>query len=388
MLRARTVKNWYRVHKWTSLICTVFLLLLCLTGLPLIFYEEIDHLTGNAVEAPALPPGMPPASIDRVVAAGLEHFPGEFVQYVVWDDENPGLVYLSIALAPDATPENNRFLAVDARSARPLNVLDFQSGVMPFILSLHVDMFAGLPGKLFLGLMGLLFVISIVSGVVVYGPFMRRLDFGTVRKDKSPRIKWLDLHNLLGIVTLLWALVVGGTGVINTWADLVIKLWQADQIAELSAPYAGKPIPSDLASLDQAVAAAGAALPGMVPSFVAYPGSLFSSRHHYAVFMRGETPLTSKLLKPVLIDAVTGEITAKADLPWYVTALLVSQPLHFGNYGGMPMKIIWALLDLFTIVVLGSGVYLWLARRRTPFEARLAEIDPDMPQAAAARLRR
>jgi len=36
--------------------------------------------------------------------------------------------------------------------------------------------------------------------------------------------------------------------------------------------------------------------------------------------------------------------------------------LHFGDYGGLPLKIIWALLDLVTITVLGSGLYLWLRR--------------------------
>ena len=46
------------------------------------------------------------------------------------------------------------------------------------------------------------------------------------------------------------------------------------------------------------------------------------------------------------------------------TTLLISQPLHFGDYGGMPLKIIWAVLDVLTIVVLASGLYLWLARRR------------------------
>jgi uncharacterized iron-regulated membrane protein len=43
----------------------------------------------------------------------------------------------------------------------------------------------------------------------------------------------------------------------------------------------------------------------------------------------------------------------------------VSQPLHFGDYGGMPMQIIWALLDIATIIVLGSGLYLWLKRGNT-----------------------
>ena len=41
----------------------------------------------------------------------------------------------------------------------------------------------------------------------------------------------------------------------------------------------------------------------MKPAFVAFPGALFSSKAHYVVFLRGNTPLTARLLKPVLIDA-------------------------------------------------------------------------------------
>ncbi|MFP3941097.1 MAG: PepSY domain-containing protein, partial [Thermoanaerobaculia bacterium] len=50
----RTIKAWYLVHKWTSLVSMVFLLLLCVTGLPLIFHHEIDHALGYSVEAPEL----------------------------------------------------------------------------------------------------------------------------------------------------------------------------------------------------------------------------------------------------------------------------------------------------------------------------------------------
>ena len=73
--------------------------------------------------------------------------------------------------------------------------------------------------------------------------------------------------------------------------------------------------------------------------------------------MRGDTPLTARPLEPVMADAQTGAITASVALPWYLTALLVSQPLHFGDYGGMPMQVIWAVLDVVTIVVLASGLY-------------------------------
>jgi uncharacterized iron-regulated membrane protein len=46
------------------------------------------------------------------------------------------------------------------------------------------------------------------------------------------------------------------------------------------------------------------------------------------------------MLKPALIDASNGQLTDSRELPWYVKSLLLSQPLHFGDYGGMPLKII------------------------------------------------
>ena len=37
-----TIRIWYLIHKWSSLIPTAFLLMLCVSGLPLIFHDEID----------------------------------------------------------------------------------------------------------------------------------------------------------------------------------------------------------------------------------------------------------------------------------------------------------------------------------------------------------
>ena len=41
-MRSTTIRRWSVVHTWTSLICTLFLL--ALTGLPLIFHHELEHL--------------------------------------------------------------------------------------------------------------------------------------------------------------------------------------------------------------------------------------------------------------------------------------------------------------------------------------------------------
>ncbi|TJZ78920.1 PepSY-associated TM helix domain-containing protein [Chitiniphilus eburneus] len=365
-------KRWYWLHKWSSLACTLFLFVLCLTGLPLVFHHEIDHALGNGIEAPAMAAGTPHAPLDRVAAAALAQRPGEAIQYMIWEADEPDLVQVVIGQRADTPPDDTQTVVLDARTAQVLGAPNFNETLIFFLLKLHTDLFLGLPGKLFLGFMGLLFVVAVVSGIAVYGPLMRKLDFGTVRRHKARRIKWLDLHNLLGIATMAWVLVVGGTGVIASLADLALQAWRYDQLAAMIAPYAGKPLPKNPASLDRSMASAVAAADGMVPSFIAFPGTRFSSPHHYAVFMRGEAPLTRHLLKPMLVDAETAGLTDRRELPWYMTALLVSKPLHFGDYGGMPLKIIWGLLDLITLVVLGSGLYLWWVRHRAARPATAA----------------
>ena len=308
-------------------------------------------------------PGTPRASLDRVIATAHALHPDRVVQFVSQPEDDDGLWFVTLTPTPAPT-DDFKSVAVDARTAEVLAQPKFDEGFMWVMFKLHVDLFAGLPGKLFLGFMGLLLLVAIVSGVVLYAPFMRKLDFGTVRRERRPRLKWLDLHNLLGIVTLVWAFTVGATGMINTWADLVIKYWQYDQLSTLLAPYKGQPETpkAERGSVQRSLEVALERAPGMKVSFIAFPGTAFSSPHHNTVFLRGNEPFTSRLLQPVLVDARTAKVTASPQLPWYLTALLVSQPLHFGDYGGMPMQILWALLDIATIIVLGSGLYLWLKR--------------------------
>jgi uncharacterized iron-regulated membrane protein len=380
MLRQQTIKTWCFVHKWASLVCTVFLLLLCLTGLPLIFHHEIDHALGNAIESPAIAPNAPRASLDEVVRVAQTRKPGWAVQFVVKDDDEPDQWTVSLIPRLDADPSTARSVVLDARTAQVLGEPK-PEGLVFILFKLHVELFAGLPGTLFLGAMALLFVLAIVSGVVLYGPFTRKLNFGEIRHERGSRTRWLDLHNLLGIVTVTWALVVGLTGAINTLAQPAITYWKNDQLAAMVAPYKDMPPLAASGSVQQALDVAVAALPSMRTFFVAYPGTLFSSQHHYAVFMKGSEALTSRLFQPVLVDAQTLKVTDTREMPWYVKTLLVSQPLHFGDYGGMPMKVIWAMLDVMTIAVLGSGLYLWWARRK-----RHVRIEDEIAELSEARM--
>jgi uncharacterized iron-regulated membrane protein len=370
-------RRWFWLHKWTSLICTVFLLLICLTGLPLVFQEEIGDWLDHDPPYASVPDGTPQVSLDAIAAAAHRLHPEEIIGSMFIDDDEPKIM---VAMAPswaayNANPASAHWIKFDAHTGKVLREsksFDGDGGdILGVILSLHRNLFAGLPGELFMGLMALFFVVAVVSGVVVYAPFMRRLDFGTVRTARSRRLKWLDLHNLTGIVLLAWMFVVGVTGVINELSTPLFGLWQLTDVKAILAPFHGKPVPpdSELSSPQAAFDTAKSALPDMTATSVTFPGSPFGTPYHYLIWTKGRQPLTARLFSPVLVDARTGKLDAVVEMPWYLRALEVSRPLHFGDYGGLPLKILWALFDLVTIIVLASGLYLWLSRRSSAAEA-------------------
>jgi uncharacterized iron-regulated membrane protein len=375
-MTASAIRKWCWVHKWSSLVSTAFLLMLCITGLPLIFHHEIDELLGNEAVPRPLAAGTPALPLERLVESAQARFAELVVLYVVTPREEPDLAEVIMAGHLGATRDFS-IVTLDARTGEILlERTPSQWTFMRVVLQLHVDMFAGLPGMLFLGGMGLLLVVAIVSGAVIYGRFMRRLDFGTVRARSGSRIKWIDVHNLLGVVVLAWLLVVGVTGAINATTTLVLSYWRSDQLTAMLAPHKASSLPDKArGSVDLAVATALRGASGMKLDFIAFPGTIYTSPHHYAVFLRGERAWSARLLQPALVDATTGDLTDTREAAWYVKMLLLSQPLHFGDYGGMPLKIIWAVLDLITIAILVSGLYLWLSRRRSPLEERVAEIE-------------
>jgi uncharacterized iron-regulated membrane protein len=361
---ARKVKLWCGVHRWTSLICTLFLLMLCITGLPLIFADEIDawvHPTVQASEASQ----EKPLSLDAMADIARERYPGEYIQFLFWHPTIPHAVVFGINPNVRAmTPTGLHNMVIDALSGKILEEAKPRRGLTFYLLKIHTDMFLGLPGGLFLGAMGLILLASLITGVVIYGPFMRHLDFGEIRSNRRWRVRWLDLHNLLGIVTVTWLFVVGTAGAMNTLAAPLFDIWRARDLPILIKKLGDDTPAATLSSIDDAVAAARRESPTMQLISVVFPYSALTTPRHYMIWTKGTMPVTAHLYSPVMINAETGQFDTILDLPWYVRILEISRPIHFGNYGGHPLKILWAFLDVVTIVVLLTGVYLWAGKMR------------------------
>jgi uncharacterized iron-regulated membrane protein len=348
------------LHRWCGLVVSANVFVLALTGLVLIFHEEIDHALGAVPEPRA---GSATTSLAQATELARAALPGANPVFVYQEpDDHPGFVF--VGLAPDSRRlEDAKTVAVDVRAGTVATELDLDGSFTGLVLRLHAQLLAGPMGSLIVGFIGLVFLTSLVTGAIVYGPIMRRFTFGLIRRGGAQRTTLADVHKLLGAATFGWMFVVGATGLLLSLGSLLLQMYSMTELARLGAPFADEPIVERLDTIDDAVTSAEATSPGRQWSIVALPGSDMASPRHYTVLMQGGQGFEAKLLTLALVDAKDPKRAEAHELPFYLKALLLSEPLHFGNYGGLPLKLVWAFFTLLTLVLSGSGVWVFVKTR-------------------------
>lgn len=357
------------LHRWASLVATPFFLVLCLTGTVLIFHEEIDRALGHSPVAPALE--GPQLDFDALTSAALASRPGTRINSFHWDEtDHPGLVSISVAPVSQPKARDSERLWLTRIGAQAVTVPDHHDTLTGFLLELHAQWFLGFFGELFGALIALLVLLSLLSGLVVYAPYVKRIAFGVLRRGKGrgARLLQLDLHNFIGVIVTGWALVVTVTGLLLGIGTLALGLWQLTELRELTARYASDKTPVDLVrpatGPQAAVDAAAKAAPGWAPMTVFYPDTDYTTHRHYLILLGGEHGFDKRLFRIGLVDAGTGALAEVREIPWYLKAILVSQPLHFGDYGGLLLKILWTLCTWLTLFITANGAWLWWKRRQ------------------------
>lgn len=360
--------RWFRrslwVHRWASLVATLPFLLLCVTGTVLIFREEIDGLLGVVPHASA-----GEERIEDCMATLERTFPDERVLGVGLDPVNHPGVMLGIVAAPEATSfDGARLTYYELDTGRLLGDADPARTFTGVLLELHAEWFLGPVGRLLGALIGLLVIASLLTGLVIYAPYMRRVVYGVIRVGRGARLTQLDLHNFMGSVVLGWAVVVSVSGFLLGFSAVALGVWQVTDLAELRAEYADA-TPVDPrhppVSVAQVVDIVGAhARDGWGVRSILYPGTDFTTPRHYAVLMGGSDGLDARMIDAVMIDAHTGEVVRSVALPGYLQAMFVAEPLHFGDYGGLPLKLLWSACNLLTLFITANGAWLFFDRRR------------------------
>ncbi len=240
-----------------------------------------------------------------------------------------------------------------------------------FITFLHMHLH--LPrtwGKYLVGLTGVALLSSLISGILSHPRIFK--DAFYLRWGGSRRLQEADLHNRLGVWGLPFHVVVTLSGALLGLSTLIVGVlalaaYDGDQekaFGTLFGPRAtadktAAPVP-DLAPMIRQVLQSepkaevssvfvehvGTA--GQVVQLGMHmPGKIaFSETFHFS----GDGKL---LPDPTKAEAGPGR--------WILGAI---QPLHFGWFGGLAVKLLYGVLGLALTVVTHSGVVIWLARRR------------------------
>lgn len=374
-MKPSTTRLLLAVHRWCGVIVSANLLVLAITGVILIFHDEIDQALGSTV--PTAAAGENRTSLAQAIELARASAPGAHPVYVFADQEEfPGVLFVGMARGK-RTFEGSQAVSVDLRQGKLLPKLDFDDSFTGIVFHLHAELFAGPIGRLLVGVVALALLASLVTGAVVYGPMMQRFAFGQLRRGVSRRTFWADLHKLLGAATFGWTLLVTVTGLLLSLGSIAIQIYASTELSALGAEYANQPVVEELGTLDAAVARAEASAPGRHFQTVALPGSDLASPHHYTVLLKGGTGLESRMLTLALVDAREPTSVRLRELPLYLKALLLSEPLHFGDYGGMTLKLVWAGFGIAMGGLSVSGLWVfWTARRRVRSEPRALEEEP------------
>jgi uncharacterized iron-regulated membrane protein len=352
-------------HSALGLAFAALIYVVCLSGTLSVFVNELQRW--EQPDAP-LVDEIGPEAVAAAVRAGYAQGKA--------DDAVHDMFLVGPLLSPQRFQVNYHDHASGARGtwladAQGRLVTRLEAPLAEFVAGLHTHLHLPQTWGLYLvGLTGVALLSSLISGLLSHPRIFR--DAFALRWGGSRRLQEADLHNRLGVWGLPFHLIVTLTGALLGLSTLIVgvlalaayngdseEAFAAILGPRASADESAAPVP-DLAAMirhvqttkpDAQFVSAHIDHVGNAGQVVHLgmrtPGHIAFSDTHY--FSGDGTPRGSGGLE----DGGVGR--------WILGAL---SPLHFGWFGGIPVKLLYGVLGLALTVVTHTGVTIWLARRR------------------------
>lgn len=371
-MRVDIVRTYKDVHSWVGILSGLALFIAFYAGAITMFEGPLQRW---ASPPPAL---SAPPSLERtseLVARVLAEHPEARKSYqvhMVTGPENPARVTWSTGSRRN--PGTTYYASFDEGGALEVTKQG-PSGVAEFIDVLHQQVGLPLEHEIAMPIMGvvaLLYAVAIVSGVICLLPSLVK-DLFALRFGRNLKRMWLDVHNVLGLFSLPFHVVMALTSVIFAFHDQFYDVQDAVQRIGAAQVAERGPArkPSDFDGVlppAELVRRIEEQLPGFTLHSIRYEndpragprGRIEGSDVRYG--LRGPTFGVGE------VNTVTGEITKRDYLPgvqdgWFATVSSFFA-LHFGNFGGASVRWSYFLLGLAGAFLFYSGNLLWIESRR------------------------
>ena len=315
---------------------------------------------------------------DRLVAsikAEGYHLYGRDLRIIMPDAKQE--IYVSLGKSQDTTivnqPDKNYYFNINANTYKLSEYYAFYS-LGELLYRLHF--FSQIPrfGIYLAGFIALFFLFAIVTGVIVHWKKIIS-NFYVFRPKEKLKTVWTDAHTALGIIGLPFQFVFAVTSCFLCLSALVLLpanyLYNnntkqlSEELRPMTKTYVieseADSMPSMNPFMDKAVARWDTFAPTQV-----YIRNYGATNMKFQV--DGLLDTDKKFLGNgrLIYDVMSQKLIEEKDPNKndYLEAVeLTIRRLHYGDYGGLPLKFIYIILAFITCFVIISGVLIWLEAR-------------------------
>lgn len=355
----------WQLHSWLGLVAGLGLLVIGLTGSLLVFRDQVEAAFNPALIRIATPTA-PRLSLDTLLAHVHRQLPD--YELAGWTPREPSeRNYADFLYVIRRGSDQWQVATLDPTTGAVLATpRAYTATLSGWLLDLHYEFLADHTGMAIAGLWGGLLCALGLTGVWLYREFWKNVF--TLRWRRGARILFSDLHKFAGITSVAFNLIVGLTGAYWNLTH-VIDEWLH---GEPPSPKMARRLYASTLSLDALAADANQRLPGFRPHFISLP-----SGPDTGITLWGAVEPRSRWRSPygstISYHATTFAPTATSDLrvaSAWAQVVDSFRPLHFGTFGGLPVKLLWCLGGLAPGVLAVTGFAIWrLRRRRGPHES-------------------
>lgn len=396
-MKAELIRIYKVLHTWTGILAGMALFIAFFAGALTMFEEPLTRWAS----APGAADIVSLDETQALIVDTLRERPDaakDFTVHLQPTEATPAR--LTWHVRPEGAGEHDEsggqhFLATrDANGALEIRE-HHPASVGPLIDTLHRVVglpFDNDPGRLFMGIVAVLYALALFSGVVIIFPSLVR-DLFALRIGKNLKRMWMDAHNAVGVLSLPFHIVIACTAVVFAFHDFIYAGQDAlVHDGELATafrpppPPPGTPTerdPAEMQSPADLIALVEAESPSFEVSSLQYVGV---SGPRAAVRVWGTDPAAISPRGPggfAIVDPYGGRIVNEAFMPGRQSApnLVVSSffALHMGAFGGGLIRWAYFLLGLAGAWLFYTGNLLWVESRRKK-APRGRDGQPDQPR--------
>ena len=348
-------------HSLLGLSFAAVIYIVCLTGTLAVLERELEQWEQPDVPAMTQASGQ---AVRNALGQAMARARGPVEHAYVYLPE-PALPRLSVVI--DDERGDTTWIADDKGDLKALAAHPWTE----FLAQLHVNLH--LPrswGGFIVGLTGVALLSSLISGILAHPRVLK--DAFHFRRGGSLRLQEADLHNRLGVWALPFHVVVSLTGALLGLTTIIVgvlalAVFQGDVSKAYALFMPPEPVrnqaPAPVPDVARALAETRRIAPASIPRFIGleHPGERGAG-----ILVYGLTPRNLGARDTFLFDREGTLIQARPAAASSVGEAIIGALgyLHFGWFGGLPLKIAYMLLGFSLTAVTSSGVTIWLARRR------------------------